>query len=122
MLLQALERIAGLLENRSSSLTVAERGDVSSVQRHPQFRLFAAMNPANDAGKRELPASLRNRFTEVWVGEPDQREDLATIVAGYLLPVAAAAPVHAVVDFYLAAKAEAVRACLLGVRYIVLAA
>jgi midasin len=38
-----------------------------------------------------------------------QREDLAAIVAGYLSGVAAGPPVEAVVDFYLAAKAEAVR-------------
>lgn len=31
------------------------------------------MNPATDAGKRELPAPLRNRFTEIWVPEPSQR-------------------------------------------------
>lgn len=24
------------------------------------------------AGKRDLPAPLRNRFTEIWVGEPPQ--------------------------------------------------
>ncbi len=39
---------------------------------------------------------------------PHQREDLASIVAGYLSGVVAGAPVDAVVDFYLAAKAEAV--------------
>ncbi len=37
------------------------------VPRHPNFRLLAAMNPATDAGKRDLPAPLRNRFTEVSV-------------------------------------------------------
>lgn len=36
-----------------------------AVPRHPNFRLLAAMNPATDAGKRDLPAPLRNRFTEV---------------------------------------------------------
>jgi len=35
------------------------------VPRHPNFRLLAAMNPATDAGKRDLPAPLRNHFTEV---------------------------------------------------------
>ena len=37
------------------------------VPRHPNFRLLAAMNPATDAGKRDLPAPLRNRFTEVGI-------------------------------------------------------
>jgi hypothetical protein len=62
------------------------------------------------AGKRELPAPLRNRMTEVWVAEPAAREDLRALVAAYLAGAAPAPPVDAVVDFYLAARAEAVRA------------
>eukprot|EP00955_Chlamydomonas_euryale_P066431 359544-Chlamydomonas_euryale.AAC.5 len=68
------------------------------------------MNPATDAGKRELPAALRNRFTELWVPEPSQREDLQALVHTYLAGVGGPAPpVDAVVDFYLAAKTGAVR-------------
>ena len=37
---------------------------------HPNFRLFAAMNPPTDVGKKELPTALRNRFTEVLVLPP----------------------------------------------------
>ena len=37
---------------------------------HPNFRLFAAMNPPTDVGKKELPTALRNRFTEVLVLRP----------------------------------------------------
>jgi midasin (ATPase involved in ribosome maturation) len=51
---QALERIAGLLEDvagGSGSLVIAERGDAEGVPRHPNFRLFGAMNPATDAGE-----------------------------------------------------------------------
>ena len=107
--LQALERIAGLLEdNHAGSIVISERGDAEAVPRHPNFRLFAAMNPATDAGKRDLPAPLRNRFTEVWVAEPPGREDLAAIVAGYLRSYASNAPVDSIVDFYLKTKAEAV--------------
>ena len=47
---QALERIAGLLEGSSGSIVLSERGDSSSIDRHPDFRLLAAMNPATDAG------------------------------------------------------------------------
>ena len=54
-----------MLEGSSGSVTIAERGDMVGVPRHPNFRLLAAMNPATDAGKRDLPAPLRNRFTEV---------------------------------------------------------
>lgn len=103
---EALERIAGLLEDSQCSLTVMERGDARPVARHADFRLFAAMNPATDAGKRDLPTPFRNRFTEFWIAEPTQRDDLAAIVASYLSRVAAGAPVHGVVEFYLGAKSE----------------
>lgn len=39
------------------------------------------MNPATDVAKRDLPAALRHRFTEFYVDELTDREDLARIVA-----------------------------------------
>ncbi|KXZ56433.1 hypothetical protein GPECTOR_1g386 [Gonium pectorale] len=114
---EVLERLAGLLETgggaaaggsgASGSVVLLERGDTVAVPRHPNFRLVAAMNPATDAGKHELPAALRNRFTEMWVPEPAGREDLAALVAAYLAGVGPSPPVDAAVDFYLAAKTEA---------------
>ena len=91
-----------------SGLLLVERGDVTAVARHPGFRLVAAMNPATDAGKRDLPAALRARFTELWVSEPRQREDLVLLVGGYLAGAGPQPPVQAVVDMYMAAKQEAV--------------
>lgn len=63
-------------------------------------------------GKRDLPAALRSRFTEVWVGEPAARSELAALAAAYLRDAVPNPPVDSIVDFYLAAKAEAVRTCL----------
>jgi midasin len=104
---QALQRIAGLLDHAHGSIAVPERGDLHPVARHPSFRLFAAMNPATDAGKRDLPPALRNRFTEVWVGEPTQLEDLAAIASGYLANSSSAGGVDNIVKFYVAAKEAA---------------
>ncbi|KAL0049173.1 hypothetical protein WJX82_008148 [Trebouxia sp. C0006] len=104
---EALERIAGLLEGSSGSVTIAERGDMVGVPRHPNFRLLAAMNPATDAGKRDLPAPLRNRFTEIWVAEPAGREDLCTLVLAYLQGTVPHPPVDNTVNFYQAAKTAA---------------
>lgn len=56
---------------------------------HPDFRLFAAMNPAGDAGKTDLPKSIRARFSEIWVDQPDGGEALLHIVQSYLPPVSA---------------------------------
>lgn len=85
---------------------LTERGDGAAVVRHEGFRLFAAMNPATDAGKRDLPSALRNHFTEFWVSEPTQREDLAAIVDRYVSDVDTSV-VDGIVDFYQAAKREA---------------
>lgn len=110
---EVLERIAGLLEaGGEGSIALLERGDAHQVPRHPRFRLVAAMNPATDAGKHELPAALRGRFTELWVPEPSGRDDLRALVAAYLAGTGPAPPIDPIVDFYLAAKAEAVRTLL----------
>ncbi|MEW5309894.1 MAG: hypothetical protein WDW38_001740 [Sanguina aurantia] len=104
---EVLERVAGLLEGAGGSVLLVERGDTVAVTRHPNFRLVAAMNPATDAGKHELPAPLRNRFTELFVPEPSAREDLCALAAAYLAGAGPAPPVDAAVDFYCAAREEA---------------
>ena len=42
------------------------------------------MNPATDVGKRNLSEGVRNRFTEIFVDEPIDYSDIATIVTYYL--------------------------------------
>lgn len=64
---ETLQRLSGLLEGAQGALAITERGDLEGVPRHPNFRLFAAMNPPTDVGKKDLPPALRNRFTEVCV-------------------------------------------------------
>ena len=54
------------------------------IYRHPNFRIFACMNPANDIGKKDLPPGLRNRFTEFYVDELENKEDLGIIVSSFL--------------------------------------
>lgn len=85
------QRIAALLEGPSARFQLPEGG--GSVEPHPMFRLFGAMNPANDAGKRDLPPALRARFTELWVDDPDDPADIACIVSSCLshIPAVAAA-------------------------------
>jgi MoxR-like ATPase len=103
---ETLERLSGVLESAVGSVVLAERGDGAAVARHPRFRAFGAMNPATDVGKRDLPPALKHRFTEVYAGECEGREDLCLLVANGTRGVPAA-PVDAVVDFYLAARSAA---------------
>ncbi|TKR93603.1 hypothetical protein L596_008024 [Steinernema carpocapsae] len=52
--------------------------------RHPDFRLFACMNPATDTGKRNLPIGVRARFAEYFVHETTDPEQLVIIIRTYL--------------------------------------
>ncbi|KAJ3022651.1 AAA ATPase midasin, partial [Thoreauomyces humboldtii] len=85
---ETLDCLTGLLASATSSLVLLERGDTEPVVRHPGFRLFGCMNPANDAGKKELSGGLRGRFTEFWVDAPDATfADLVAIIKQYLAAV-----------------------------------
>ena len=64
---ETLECLSGLLERDRGSLCLLGRGDREPIERHPDFRLFAAMNPSTDLGKKQLPTGLRSRFTELFV-------------------------------------------------------
>ena len=83
-----LESIADLLHTGSGttpSILLSETGDIERVQAHPNFRIFGAMNPATDVGKRDLPIGLRSRFTEIYVESPDRdKDDLLGVIKAYI--------------------------------------
>ncbi|KAL8796326.1 MAG: hypothetical protein Q9195_001233 [Heterodermia aff. obscurata] len=83
-----LESLIDLLSEESEggpSLLLSESGHSERIRAHKNFRLFGAMNPATDIGKREMPAGLRSRFTEIFVSSPDRNiESLVLIVKEYL--------------------------------------
>ncbi|KDQ25963.1 hypothetical protein PLEOSDRAFT_1045779, partial [Pleurotus ostreatus PC15] len=104
---ETLECIAGLLHGPTSSITLTEQGALEPVPRHPDFRLFACMNPATDVGKKDLPPNIRARFTEFDVPAPDaDRETLLTIVNQYIghAAVGDKAAVMNIAEFYIAVK------------------
>lgn len=79
-----LQRLCGLLDEPTGSVTLTERGDACAIKRHPNFRVFAAMNPATDAGKKDLPSSIRSRFSELYVDELLDPIELRLVAARYL--------------------------------------
>ncbi|RYP12079.1 hypothetical protein DL765_007494 [Monosporascus sp. GIB2] len=83
-----LESIADLLTsgpNDEPSILLSETGEIERIVAHPNFRIFGAMNPATDIGKRDLPLGLRSRFTELYIGSPDKDlKDLLTVVKAYM--------------------------------------
>jgi len=67
------------------------------------------MNPANDYAKKDLPDSLRNRFTEFYVDEANAVSDIAQIVSHYLPALAdtrGGKLKKALVGFYLKMRKE----------------
>ncbi|WVZ59171.1 hypothetical protein U9M48_009362, partial [Paspalum notatum var. saurae] len=104
---ETLQRIGAVLDGERGTLCLAERGDVDYVERHPCFRIFACMNPATDAGKRELPYTFRNRFTEYFVDDLMDDDDLHLFVNKHLDGMNAANGVtDRIVRFYKVAKKE----------------
>jgi midasin len=108
---EVLESLSGLLQSTTESIILLERGDTKPLKRHPNFRLFACMNPATDVGKRDLPLGLRSRFTEFWVEPQDAiRSDLILIIqrqlGNYLPPASSGGEiiVQGIADFHLLAR------------------
>ena len=83
-----LDHIVSLLhdgEHQRPSVLLTEAGDVERVDAHPEFRVFAAMNPATDTGKKDLAPGIRSRFTELYVDAGDkQTDDLVKTIQVYL--------------------------------------
>ena len=83
-----LESLADLISDgidELPTLYLPETGSTERIQAHKDFRIFGAMNPATDVGKRDLPSSLRSRFTEIYLNHPDQDyESLLLIVKAFL--------------------------------------
>ncbi|KAK8430364.1 hypothetical protein IWX49DRAFT_527495 [Phyllosticta citricarpa] len=83
-----LEALADLLTGGSGGkpfILLTETGNVERIEAHPDFRVFAAMNPATDVGKKDLPMGIRSRFTELYVESPDRDlRSLQSVVETYL--------------------------------------
>ena len=83
--LEALTDLLGGGPDGTPSILLTETGNVERVVAHPNFRVFAAMNPATDVGKKDLSPGIRSRFTELYVESPDSdKKSLQNIVEKYL--------------------------------------
>jgi midasin len=106
---EMLDRLSSLLEDPRGSIALTERGDVEFVPRHPDFRLFACMNPSTDAGKKDLPLGVRTKFLELYIHDILSQSDLTDIVRDTLGPEMIQAfsqcdIVPKIVDFFLEMK------------------
>lgn len=100
---ETLQILSSILDFKNDKIYTDFSENTEGIQIHPEFFLFAAMNPPTDICKKELPESLRNRFTEFYVEELVHAQDLQTIVAQYLKDVPDA-PISDIVKVYLACR------------------
>ena len=75
---EILNILGPLFENKSISLL--DKGKLTEIKRHPDFRIVACMNPGNSVGKKELQAQNRKRFVEFYVPELVDPVELEKIV------------------------------------------
>lgn len=104
---ETLECISELLQGPEASITLTEKGSLEPIPRHPGFRIFACMNPATDVGKKDLPANIREKFTEIDVPPPDEDEEvLLDIISHYVghLVVADKSAIADIAQFYVSMK------------------
>ncbi|XP_063385869.1 midasin [Cydia fagiglandana] len=105
---EILECLAGLLEDKNETIDLIEKGDKVPIKRHPDFTLFACMNPATDVGKKDLPVGLRNRFTEFFIDELTERNDLMLLIGDYLYHMNLSGPMlEGIYNFYSSVRKEA---------------
>ncbi|XP_029647301.1 midasin-like [Octopus sinensis] len=107
---ETLECLSSLLESKSGSVVLSERGDLEPVIRHSNFRLFACMNPATDVGKKALTPSVRNRFMEFYVDELNDVQDLKVLVNDYLSGLSLSpSQIDGLVNFYMQVRVLATK-------------
>ena len=78
---ETLQQLCGLLGNARGSVTLTEQGNSEALQQHPDVCLFATINPATDAGKKDIPPSMRSHFTEIYVDKLVDPVELCSVVA-----------------------------------------
>eukprot|EP00796_Vickermania_ingenoplastis_P012973 gene12973-8827_t len=103
---EVLERVSTILGD-VDRIFLTDKGASEPIMRHKNFHVFANMNPPTDVGKKDLPPSLRSRFTECFVSEPFNSSDINVIVKEYIGFLTPDAKVNEITDFFLDCVANA---------------
>ena len=98
---EVLECLNGILDQNTESILLADTHSNLPIRKNDNFHIFACMNPALDIGKKKLPQGIANRFTEIFVHELTQTQDLILLVSDYLQAMTVTAEVvGSIVEFY----------------------
>ncbi len=100
---ETLQSLISVLDGKEKVVLLGS-GSTEIITRHPNFRIFGAMNPPTDVGKRELPYSIRSRFTEIYSSEMLNSQDLSNVVSQYMVDIIST-PISDIVSVYLGCRA-----------------
>lgn len=104
-----LNKLATIIDG--DHILLNERADIVETERHPDFRIFMCMNPPyTSAGKKQLPAGLRAKLTEIYVPELTSETDLWPIIdQNAPLTIFSEQQRRLILKFYMTVRAEVVR-------------
>ena len=99
---EVLECLNGILDQSTDSVLLTDTDTDVPIKKNENFHIFACMNPALDIGKKRLPQGIENRFTEIFVHELTQTQDLKILVSDYLQAMSPSIEiVNNIVEFYI---------------------
>ena len=99
---EVLECLNGILDQTTDSVHLTDIHNDVPIKKNEHFHIFACMNPALDVGKKRLPQGIENRFTEIFVHELTQKQDLTILINDYLQMASQSVEVvDSIVEFYL---------------------
>ena len=67
----------------SEELFLLDSNQVQTVRKHPSFRLFAAMNPAHEVGKKALPKRLERLLIQIEFDPVKEKSQVISILRNY---------------------------------------
>ncbi|KAL0216461.1 hypothetical protein P9112_008645 [Eukaryota sp. TZLM1-RC] len=92
--------ISLIINRRTDQISLSELGGPDNIIVDPGFRLFAAINPATDTGKKPLPPIISEKFLPLTVPELIQNYDLKPIVQGFLGSVVKYLSIESIISVY----------------------
>jgi midasin len=78
---EVLERLEQILKNKE--IYLLDSNQIRKVTKHEDFRVFAAMNPAHEVGKKALPKRLEKLFANVEFAPVKDKMQVLEIVKNY---------------------------------------
>ncbi|CBH08836.1 hypothetical protein, conserved [Trypanosoma brucei gambiense DAL972] len=97
---EILERVSAVLGD-VDALYLTDKVGSEPIKRHKNFHVFANMNPPTDVGKKDIPPSLRSKFTEIYVSEPFEQGDISIVVSEFIGHLATDCKIQEVTSFFL---------------------